>query len=234
MHIVVGAFRNPAGEFTLVNIVNLFRPRSSPRSGSRSGSASPRRCSVASSAFAVAAAVSARRAAALAARAGADLLRGRLELRRRAAGLRFPRDAGTPRAGHGAAARAGSASTSSRSASTCLSFWGLTLTYLFFQIPLMILIVTPALDGLKREWSEAAQILGATRLPVLAHGGAADPLADAARHAGAAVRQCLRGGGDRLCADRIVAQHRANPALRSDPRRRAAATHTSATRSPSA
>lgn len=45
-----------------------------------------------------------------------------------------------------------------------LSFWGLTLTYLFFQIPLMILIVTPALDGLKREWREAAEILGASRL----------------------------------------------------------------------
>ncbi len=44
-----------------------------------------------------------------------------------------------------------------------LSFWGLTLTYLFFQIPLMVLIVTPALDGLKREWREAAEILGATR-----------------------------------------------------------------------
>ncbi|MFB2550724.1 ABC transporter permease [Ensifer soli] len=43
-----------------------------------------------------------------------------------------------------------------------LSFWGLTLTYLFFQIPLMILIITPALDGLKREWREAAEILGAT------------------------------------------------------------------------
>lgn len=45
-----------------------------------------------------------------------------------------------------------------------LSFWGLTLTYLFFQIPLMILIITPALDGLKREWREAAAILGASRL----------------------------------------------------------------------
>ena len=43
-----------------------------------------------------------------------------------------------------------------------LSFWGLTLTYLFFQVPLMILIITPALDGLKREWREAASILGAT------------------------------------------------------------------------
>jgi putative spermidine/putrescine transport system permease protein len=43
-----------------------------------------------------------------------------------------------------------------------LSFWGLTITYLFFQIPLMILIITPALDGLKKEWREAASILGAT------------------------------------------------------------------------
>lgn len=43
-----------------------------------------------------------------------------------------------------------------------LSFWGLTITYLFFQIPLMILIITPALDGLKREWREAAQVLGAS------------------------------------------------------------------------
>lgn len=43
-----------------------------------------------------------------------------------------------------------------------LSYWGLVITYLFFQIPLMILIITPALDGLKREWREAAEILGAT------------------------------------------------------------------------
>jgi putative spermidine/putrescine transport system permease protein len=43
------------------------------------------------------------------------------------------------------------------------SFWGLSLTYLFFQFPLMVLIITPALDGLKKEWSEAAANLGATR-----------------------------------------------------------------------
>ena len=43
-----------------------------------------------------------------------------------------------------------------------LSFFGLTITYLFFQIPLMVLMVTPALDGLKKEWKEAAQILGAS------------------------------------------------------------------------
>jgi putative spermidine/putrescine transport system permease protein len=45
---------------------------------------------------------------------------------------------------------------------TILSFWGLTITYLYFQIPLMVLILMPALDGLKREWREAASILGAS------------------------------------------------------------------------
>jgi putative spermidine/putrescine transport system permease protein len=43
-----------------------------------------------------------------------------------------------------------------------LSFGGLALTYLYFQIPLMVLILTPALDGLKREWREASAILGAS------------------------------------------------------------------------
>lgn len=44
-----------------------------------------------------------------------------------------------------------------------LSFWGLTITYLYFQIPLMILIISPAIDGLKKEWNEAAQMLGASQ-----------------------------------------------------------------------
>jgi putative spermidine/putrescine transport system permease protein len=43
-----------------------------------------------------------------------------------------------------------------------LSFWGLALTYLYFQIPLMVLMLAPALDGLKRDWREASSILGAT------------------------------------------------------------------------
>ena len=43
------------------------------------------------------------------------------------------------------------------------SFVGLALVYLYFQLPLMLLIITPALDGLKSEWREAAEILGATR-----------------------------------------------------------------------
>lgn len=41
------------------------------------------------------------------------------------------------------------------------SFWGLSLVYMYFQFPLMLLIMTPALDGLKREWREAAENLGA-------------------------------------------------------------------------
>ncbi len=42
------------------------------------------------------------------------------------------------------------------------SFAGLSLTYMYFQFPLMVLIMAPALDALKREWREAAENLGAT------------------------------------------------------------------------
>ena len=43
-----------------------------------------------------------------------------------------------------------------------ISFAGLTMAYLYFQIPLMVLIITPALDGLRKDWREAAESLGAT------------------------------------------------------------------------
>jgi putative spermidine/putrescine transport system permease protein len=42
-------------------------------------------------------------------------------------------------------------------------FWGLCLVYTYFQIPLMVLITVPALEGLRREWREAAENLGATQ-----------------------------------------------------------------------
>ncbi|MFZ5882192.1 MAG: ABC transporter permease [Chloroflexota bacterium] len=42
------------------------------------------------------------------------------------------------------------------------SFWGLSVTYLYFQLPLMVLIITPPIEGLRREWREAAENLGAT------------------------------------------------------------------------
>jgi len=40
------------------------------------------------------------------------------------------------------------------------SFVGLSLAYMYFQFPLMVLIISPALDGLKREWREACENLG--------------------------------------------------------------------------
>jgi putative spermidine/putrescine transport system permease protein len=39
---------------------------------------------------------------------------------------------------------------------------GIELVYLYFQIPLMILVIAPAIDGVRREWREAAANLGAT------------------------------------------------------------------------
>jgi putative spermidine/putrescine transport system permease protein len=42
------------------------------------------------------------------------------------------------------------------------TFWGLVIVYAYFQIPLMVLIMAPALDGLRREWREAAESLGAS------------------------------------------------------------------------
>ncbi|MEV0411510.1 ABC transporter permease subunit [Streptomyces sp. NPDC050448] len=56
------------------------------------------------------------------------------------------------------------------------SFTGLAVVYLYFLIPLMVLVIVPALDGLRPQWREAAQNNGASGwqfwrhvgLPVLA------------------------------------------------------------------
>ena len=45
---------------------------------------------------------------------------------------------------------------------TIYSFSGLLIVYLYFQIPLMVLIALPVLEKIKREWSDAAQSLGAS------------------------------------------------------------------------
>jgi len=45
---------------------------------------------------------------------------------------------------------------------TIYSKIGLELVYLYFQLPLMVLIIAPAIDGLKREWREAAENMGAS------------------------------------------------------------------------
>ncbi len=38
---------------------------------------------------------------------------------------------------------------------------GLIFVYAYFQIPLMIIVIIPAIEGLRREWREAAESLGA-------------------------------------------------------------------------
>lgn len=42
------------------------------------------------------------------------------------------------------------------------NFWGIVIVYLYFQIPLMVLIMLPSIDGLRPTWREAAFNLGAT------------------------------------------------------------------------
>jgi putative spermidine/putrescine transport system permease protein len=39
---------------------------------------------------------------------------------------------------------------------------GLEIVYFYFQFPLMILIIAPAIDGLKKDWREASENLGAS------------------------------------------------------------------------
>jgi putative spermidine/putrescine transport system permease protein len=39
---------------------------------------------------------------------------------------------------------------------------GLVIVYLYFQFPLMVLVIAPAIEGLRREWKESAENLGAT------------------------------------------------------------------------
>lgn len=49
------------------------------------------------------------------------------------------------------------------------SFWGLSLVYMYFQFPLMVLIIAPAIDGMKREWREASENLGANTFQYWRH-----------------------------------------------------------------
>jgi putative spermidine/putrescine transport system permease protein len=59
---------------------------------------------------------------------------------------------------------------------TIYTFTGLSIVYMYFQFPLMVLVMAPALDGLRREWREACENLGGSTyhfwryiaLPILA------------------------------------------------------------------
>ena len=75
---------------------------------------------------------------------------------------------------------------------TLFSKTGVELTYLYFQIPLMILVIAPAIDGLRREWREAASSLGASSWQFWRYVGCRILLAVAARRHGAPLRQLVR------------------------------------------
>ena len=47
---------------------------------------------------------------------------------------------------------------------TLFGFSGLILVYLYFQIPLMVIVTYPAIEGIRNEWREAAINLGATKV----------------------------------------------------------------------
>ncbi|MDJ1136112.1 ABC transporter permease [Streptomyces iconiensis] len=51
------------------------------------------------------------------------------------------------------------------------TFTGLVLAYLYFMVPLMVVTILPALDGLRAQWREAAASCGATRAQFWRHVG---------------------------------------------------------------
>lgn len=49
------------------------------------------------------------------------------------------------------------------------SLLGVGVAYVFFQVPLMVILITPALEGLRPQWQEAAESLGASRFQYVRH-----------------------------------------------------------------
>jgi putative spermidine/putrescine transport system permease protein len=45
---------------------------------------------------------------------------------------------------------------------TLYTFTGLAIVYMYFQFPLMVLVIAPAIEGMRREWLEASENLGAS------------------------------------------------------------------------
>ncbi|HEY5266039.1 MAG TPA: ABC transporter permease subunit [Acidimicrobiales bacterium] len=51
------------------------------------------------------------------------------------------------------------------------TFSGVLVVYMYFQLPLMVLVVTPALGGLRASWREAAENMGASSWSYWRHVG---------------------------------------------------------------
>lgn len=114
------------------------------------------------------------------------------------------------------------------------NFWGLALVYLYFSVPLMVLVMTPALDGLRPQWREAALNNGATAwqfwryvgIPVLApsllggvvllFGGSFAAYATAAAMVGATVPLVTLQIGDALSGQVLVGHQNVALALSLD------------------
>jgi putative spermidine/putrescine transport system permease protein len=51
------------------------------------------------------------------------------------------------------------------------TFSGVLFVYMYFQLPLMVLVITPALGGLRQSWREAAENMGASSWSYWRHVG---------------------------------------------------------------
>jgi putative spermidine/putrescine transport system permease protein len=51
------------------------------------------------------------------------------------------------------------------------TFSGVVVVYMYFQLPLMVLVITPALSGLRQSWREAAENMGASSFRYWIHVG---------------------------------------------------------------
>ncbi|PBC77256.1 putative spermidine/putrescine transport system permease protein [Streptomyces sp. TLI_235] len=107
---------------------------------------------------------------------------------------------------------------------TLYGFTGLSIAYLYFLVPLMVLTITPALDGLRTQWREAAANNRATALQywrhvalpillpsllggyVLLFGSAFAAYATAAAMVGATVPLISRSIADALSGNVLVGQ----------------------------
>jgi putative spermidine/putrescine transport system permease protein len=57
------------------------------------------------------------------------------------------------------------------SAGWIYGFWGLAVVYTYFQIPLMLIVFLPAIDGLRPQWREASDSLGGSTWAYWRHVG---------------------------------------------------------------
>jgi len=60
---------------------------------------------------------------------------------------------------------------SQTSAGWIYGFWGLAVVYTYFQIPLMLIVFLPAIDGLRPQWREASDSLGGSTWAYWRHVG---------------------------------------------------------------